>query len=530
MSNTQNEAVATTTLPTEALQPNDYNPNQMTDERFAELVEEIQHLGRLPKPIVARPNGDDQYIIVDGEHGWRAAQAAGLTEIAVEVVELDDFESRRQTYKRNQHGDNNPVLLGRMFCQMMDERDLSQRALAKEITVSEGTVRNALLYAQAAEMRNGYARTKELEETAEASATLVAGLSVRRVRYYAQLPQMSGGFWLDAGADMKVLLGVKTEENVEATDRQIEDAAGNVGKHYKHLETTGLFEFAPTPSGANSFKKTVETIEQWNQWEHKWTWGMDGNCLSIKQLRPYTKHYFKGVFYVRDEHLMTNALNIIINTETKPPSFYLTPEEFENIIADCNLMARQSASSFREHLGMAVCAKGFTPEKREYGVRWKLMQDAIDEGAPEYIRESKLYLPSKYLLWKTPGGEEAKQILAKKDYLHGKGKTDQEEVKNALREVEDELEGEAQTKAERARLFERFNTTSQQDLATSLAEKLFGEVYEETPDALRKVAKRLAGLEKTEILALDEFVTSEQKVRAWAAAIRDLAEMAGIGR
>ena len=89
MSSTQSGATATTALPIEALQPNDYNPNQMADERFAELVEEVRHLGRLPKPVVARPNGDGQYIIVDGEHGWRAAREAGLSEIAVEVVEAE---------------------------------------------------------------------------------------------------------------------------------------------------------------------------------------------------------------------------------------------------------------------------------------------------------------------------------------------------------------------------------------------------------------------------------------------------------
>ena len=522
---TKNATIATATLKISALQPNDYNPNQMADERFAELVEEVRRLGRLPKPVVARPNGDGQYVIVDGEHGWRAAREVGLAEIAVEVVEVDDFEARRQTYKRNQHGEHDPILLGRMFRQMMDERDLSQRALAKEIAVSEGTVRNALLFTEAAELRNGYARAKKLTEDAKTSAALVAGLSVRQVRYYVRLPQMSGGFWLDAGADMKVLLGVKTEKDVEANDYEIEDATANVGEHFYRLEATGLFEFAPKPYGANSFTKAIETVEQWDTWERGWTWGTDGNCLSIKQLRPYTKHYFKGVFYVRDESLMENALNIIVNTETKPPSFYLTPEEFENIIADCKLMDRQSASSFQEHLGMAVSAKGFTPAKRKYGVRWELMQRAIDEGAPAYIRESKLYLPSKYLLWKTPGGEEAKQILAQKDYLHGGGKTDQDKVKNALREVEQELEAEANTKAERERLLERLNTTSQQDLAASLAEKLFGEIYEETPDALRKVATRLARLEKTEILALDEFVTSEQKVRAWAAAIREIARL-----
>src|SRR5215207_1269538 len=48
------ERVRTTTLRTEDLKPNDYNPNRMTKEEFAELVEEVRHLGRVPKPVVVR--------------------------------------------------------------------------------------------------------------------------------------------------------------------------------------------------------------------------------------------------------------------------------------------------------------------------------------------------------------------------------------------------------------------------------------------------------------------------------------------
>jgi ParB-like chromosome segregation protein Spo0J len=33
-----------TELRTEQLRPNDYNPNRMTEEEFAELVEEVRHL------------------------------------------------------------------------------------------------------------------------------------------------------------------------------------------------------------------------------------------------------------------------------------------------------------------------------------------------------------------------------------------------------------------------------------------------------------------------------------------------------
>ena len=110
--------ITTTVIPTSRIHPNDYNPNRMTDAEFAELVAEVRHLGRLPKPVVVRPN-EDGYQIVDGEHGWRVAQEVGLPEIACEVIEADDFEAMRQTYKRNQHGTHNPVLQGRVFRQML---------------------------------------------------------------------------------------------------------------------------------------------------------------------------------------------------------------------------------------------------------------------------------------------------------------------------------------------------------------------------------------------------------------------------
>ena len=144
-------------LPTDRIHANDYNPNHMSDEAFAELVAEVRHLGRLPKPVVVRPDGAS-YVIIDGEHSWRAARETGLAKVSCEVIDADDFESMRQTYKRNRHGNDDSVRLGRMFRQMVDARDLSQRALAKEIEVSEGTIRNALVYAEATDMRNGYAQ------------------------------------------------------------------------------------------------------------------------------------------------------------------------------------------------------------------------------------------------------------------------------------------------------------------------------------------------------------------------------------
>jgi len=71
-------------LPPEDLRPNAYNPNQMGTAEFAELQAEVAYLGRCPKPIVVRRAGD-QWLIVDGEHSWRAARAVGLPEVTCEA-------------------------------------------------------------------------------------------------------------------------------------------------------------------------------------------------------------------------------------------------------------------------------------------------------------------------------------------------------------------------------------------------------------------------------------------------------------
>jgi len=255
----QTEQATVTTLPTAQLRPNDYNPNTMTDDEFAELVAEVRHLGRLPKPVVARPNGTG-FVIVDGEHGWRAACEVGLAEVPCEVITADDFEAMRQTYKRNQHGTHNPVPLGRMFRQMMDARGLSQRALAEEINVSEGTVRNALEYAKAAEMRNGYA---------------FEALLVKQVRCFNRLPPQIGGLWLDGGASIKALVGPKNEAAVDALG-----LPAWLSSEWRRIEEAGLVEYLASKPVRNAadFTKAIETLRKWDALESK---DLSINKLSI---------------------------------------------------------------------------------------------------------------------------------------------------------------------------------------------------------------------------------------------------------
>lgn len=182
---------------TTEIRPNNYNPNRMTDAQFKELVDELSRLGRVPKPVVVRstPAG---WIIVDGEHSWRAARELGWPDVQCEVVDVDDVEAMRQTFKRNEHGVSQAVYLGRMFKAMLNAQELSGRELAQMIGTSEGTVRNALVYERAAELRNRYAADDLVDDE-------IAKLTVRQVRTYVDLPSPIRDEWLDAGADLKDL-------------------------------------------------------------------------------------------------------------------------------------------------------------------------------------------------------------------------------------------------------------------------------------------------------------------------------------
>jgi len=48
------------TIPINQPVPNDYNPNEMTNEEFDECKKEIARLGTLPKPVVVRPTMEEK--------------------------------------------------------------------------------------------------------------------------------------------------------------------------------------------------------------------------------------------------------------------------------------------------------------------------------------------------------------------------------------------------------------------------------------------------------------------------------------
>ena len=52
-------------IPVSRLRENDWNPNEMNEDDFEQLVTEVQRLGRVTKPVVIRPCGE-YFEIIDG--------------------------------------------------------------------------------------------------------------------------------------------------------------------------------------------------------------------------------------------------------------------------------------------------------------------------------------------------------------------------------------------------------------------------------------------------------------------------------
>lgn len=191
-------------IPLKHIHPNGYNPNSMSETEFKELVLEVQHLGRVAKPVVIRPDPDrdGEFRIVDGEHNYRAACEAGLEDVLCEIIEVDEVEARVQTYKRNQHGKHNRLREGLMFAEVIESDQISQRELAERLNVGEWKIRRAMKHVKAYRQHREYLESRSAEPLEESNVAdlreFIAGRRPKEIEDYLQLPSIIRDEWLRA--------------------------------------------------------------------------------------------------------------------------------------------------------------------------------------------------------------------------------------------------------------------------------------------------------------------------------------------
>jgi ParB/RepB/Spo0J family partition protein len=84
-------------LPIDAIKPNAYNPNRMSEKDFELLLRSMREDG-FTQPVIALR---DTREIVDGEHRWRAAAHLGMTELPVVLVNMTPEQARIATLRHN---------------------------------------------------------------------------------------------------------------------------------------------------------------------------------------------------------------------------------------------------------------------------------------------------------------------------------------------------------------------------------------------------------------------------------------------
>jgi len=134
-------------VPVEFLRPNPRNPRKsFAESELSDLATSIRQRG-IVQPIVVRsmPNLPDAYEIVAGERRWRAAQIAGLHEVPVVIVDVDDKTSLEFAILENvQRSDLNAIEEATAYQRLMDEFTYTQEELAKTLGKSRSHVANTL--------------------------------------------------------------------------------------------------------------------------------------------------------------------------------------------------------------------------------------------------------------------------------------------------------------------------------------------------------------------------------------------------
>jgi len=128
----------------EELRPNKYQPRKtFRKEELNGLVSSIREIG-LIQPILVRPV-DTGFEIIAGERRWRAAQAAGLSEVPVIVRSAEDIESAELSLIENiQREQLNPIEEATAYQTLIETFELSQEEVSRRVGKDRSTVTNSL--------------------------------------------------------------------------------------------------------------------------------------------------------------------------------------------------------------------------------------------------------------------------------------------------------------------------------------------------------------------------------------------------
>ncbi len=232
---------------------NKYQPRKyFSKDSLEELTNSIRERGII-QPIVVRPDkvADGKYEIIAGERRWLASQNAGLHEVPVVVLNIDDVKSLEFAIVENvQRQDLNPIEEASGYQKLIDEFTYDQDKISKFIGKSRSYIANSLRLlslpndvrsmVEQSSLSAGHARTLVglQNATVIAKKILDKKLSVRQAEALARQFR-NKKFKLVQKKDSNILnlqktLEEKTGLNVSIVNKK--DNSGTISFAYKDLE------------------------------------------------------------------------------------------------------------------------------------------------------------------------------------------------------------------------------------------------------------------------------------------------------
>ena len=127
--------------------PNRFQPRKNFEKQSLEdLTNSIRERGII-QPIVVRKSDhlDNKFEIIAGERRWQAAQNAGLHEVPVIILNIDNLRSLEFAIVENvQRKDLNPIEEAEGYKRLIDEFNYDQEKVAKFIGKSRAHISNCL--------------------------------------------------------------------------------------------------------------------------------------------------------------------------------------------------------------------------------------------------------------------------------------------------------------------------------------------------------------------------------------------------
>ena len=134
-------------VPIEFLKANPRNPRRtFSDTELAELADSIKQHGVI-QPIVVRPvkGNADRFEIIAGERRWRASQRAGLHDVPIVTVDVNDSDALEIAIIENvQRSDLNAMEEAQGYHALAAEFKRSQEDIAKIVGKSRSHVANMM--------------------------------------------------------------------------------------------------------------------------------------------------------------------------------------------------------------------------------------------------------------------------------------------------------------------------------------------------------------------------------------------------